>query len=81
MPTDPLQYKVNRLTYSGGEPKPHAAFVYPRDAENFIEDEARRGPWSAENFIIVDADSGRKVTGTTTHGHAILETLRKAGKV
>lgn len=44
-------------------------------------DSARRGPdvllYEREDYTIEEAASGRKVIGTTGHGHAILAALEK----
>lgn len=51
---------------------PIAAFFYPRHAVEFVK---------KHTGYVAQTPSGRRITGTTSHGQAILETLREQGKV
>jgi hypothetical protein len=65
-------YLVRRKRFSHGWPE--AWFRYAADAERFVATSEY-----SDNLEVVDQDSDRRVVGTTGHGHAILETLRKKG--
>jgi hypothetical protein len=59
-----LRYVVKRRGYT------QAAFVYAKDAQEFVA--IQRFP---NNFVIEEAESERRVVGTTAHGNAILAKL------
>lgn len=62
----------------------HAAFHFARDAEEYVNSEVatrclgKTGVYEPGDYTIEDAHSGRRVVGTNGHGHAILESLRRA---
>jgi len=63
----------------------HAAFRHPRDAENYVNSDAATinnasrttGFYGPADYTIEDVESGRQVVGTTAHGHAILDALKR----
>lgn len=53
-----------------------AGFQFPRDAFDYVAAHDERSPATSGAWIVKDAN-GRRITGTTAHGDAILDILKR----
>lgn len=67
---------VRRVRHDGTLAEVIAVFEYAADAFVFVRNTA-----FPDMYDVFHPRNGRRIRGTTAHGHAIMESLKKAGRL